>query len=143
MVGAQSRLWWAMKIRTVTKAVLPFLKKRYSLGCHNEGMDCLGLLWGTFDNLGIELPREYEGFSSANYADKWASGEGKKELIGYLESLGYEVLINYLIPGDIVIYPSGFGIFVGNGRMITVVENHGVMVMPIKALIERAIRVVI
>ncbi|MEE9356481.1 MAG: NlpC/P60 family protein [Methylococcaceae bacterium] len=132
-----------MKTRFLTKAVLPYLNRPYSLGCKEGGLDCLGLLWAVFENLGINLPREYEGFTSENYASKWMSGGGREELIEYLESLGHEVLLSYLAPGDIVLYESGFGLYLGSGNMITVLEEHGVLVMPIKAIVTQAIRVAI
>jgi cell wall-associated NlpC family hydrolase len=132
-----------MRTRIITKAVLPFLNKPYSLGCNNDGFDCLGLLWSVFDKLGIALPREYKEFNYSNYASKWESGEGREELISYLDSLGHEVLFSYIIPGDIVLYKSGFGIYVGSGKMVTAIEEHGVLIIPIKGLAEKAIRVVV
>lgn len=131
-----------MKTRLLTKAILPYLNRPFSLGCQGDGLDCLGLLWAIFANLGKNLPREYKGFTAKNYAQKWTSGEGKKELIEYLESLGHEIMLTYLVPGDIVLSDTGFGIYLGNGNRVTVFEGHGVMVIPIKTIaIKKAIRI--
>ncbi len=131
-----------MKTRLLTKAILPYLDRPYSLGCKEDGLDCLGLLWVVFEDLGINLPRKYKGFTADNYAQKWATGKGKEELIEYLLSLGKEIDLNYINPGDIILSDTGFGIYLGNGNKVTVIEGHSVMVIPVSiTVIKKAIRV--
>lgn len=138
-----------MKTRFVTVAVKKYLDAPYCLGgkTPEQGLDCLSLLRCVFWELGIDLPDSFGDFTLANYAEKWAEGEGREELKKYICSLGEEVGLNYITVGDVLLIKEDSYfvpvIYLGNRNILIALEDYGVKVVPINAVNPvKAIRII-
>lgn len=125
-----------MKDSEIAAAACKLIDAKYHLGPGEAGYDCLTMLWHFYGGLGIEVPREFKGYSADNYAERWLKGEGREELYEYLMSLGVEVPANFERAGDLMIFDAEKwvfpGIYLGSGHVLCCFEK-GCMVVPYKA----------
>ncbi len=103
----------------------------YALGDTSKGYDCLSMLYAVY---GDKLPVEWNGWTLENYAERWKKGEGRKEFIEFLSGLGISVSVNFMQKGDILIFPDGPGIYLGNDQLIRIFAGEicGGKVYPMK-----------
>lgn len=85
------------------RSLHPYLFKPFSLGDRSKGWDCLNQLGDWAKENGYEFPDEFKGWTWGNYAERWERGEGMDVFFDFLMSLGEEVDINYMLPGDIIV----------------------------------------
>src|SRR5574337_941948 len=112
----------------ISAAARKLIDAGYSLGpSDGSSFDCLTMVWHFYGCLGIELPREFKGYSAGNYAERWQAGEGRAELGEYLMSLGEEVPDNYERTGDLLIFDAGQwvfpGVYLGNAHFLAAFEK--------------------
>lgn len=115
-----------------------FLDKPYFLGDVTKGYDCVSLIHDFYNKLGIELPRQYGGFTLSNYAEGIKQEDWPHLLKTYLQDLGIIVDVNYMLAGDLIIFERKGkvfpGIYVGNGNVLSAFERKGVLIIPLKFL---------
>ena len=117
-----------------------FLRGKFALGDKAKGWDCLNSMADFFESMGVKFPDQFRDWTWANYAERWQRGEGMDVLRDFLFSLGEPVDINYVAPGDIIIFEKAIdkknivsvGLYIGNGNFQAVFNPHGIMRMPIK-----------
>lgn len=103
----------------------------YCLGDASKGYDCITMLFAVY---GDKLPREWKGWTLENYADRWRRGEGRNEIVEFSRSLGKSISPNFMRKGDIIIFPDGPGIYLGDGHIIRIFagEVEGGKVYPMR-----------
>jgi cell wall-associated NlpC family hydrolase len=124
----------------ISKAADRFVDCPYVLGDIRKGFDCLSMVLDFYRAMGIDLlPGEWNGWTEENYPERWERGEGRREFIDWLKTLGVSVDLAYLQRGDLIIFdgpiPSGEfkgpGIYLGNGHVVRIFQNGG-HVIPLK-----------
>jgi hypothetical protein len=109
----------------------------YALGDPDGGYDCLTILDKFSKIMGTTIPQEFKGFNRENYVKRYLNGEGAKEMLEYLLSLGEPVRKNFERLGDLFIYERkeivGVGIYLGSGNVLTV-TTKGIKVVSVDAL---------
>ncbi len=108
----------------VGDSIQKFIDCKYALGNVSEGYDCVNSLLEFYSAMGVELPREFEGWTSENYGERALKnpGAGHKEWAKYLLTLGHEVDKNYVARGDLILFAAEnvdicAGIYLGNGNV--------------------------
>lgn len=126
----------------VANAVKDLVDKSYHLGPSSDGYDCIAIIQSFYGAMGVDLPKEYKGFTIENYAERWVAGEGRSEFLEYLTGLGKEVGANYMLAGDLMVFEHNGqpypGIYLGNGHVICAFEK-GVKVLPHKFLLKNLV----
>lgn len=134
------------RLMTFPDAVAAVLDRPYRLGGTIRGEDCISLLFRIYPPCGASIPEEHNGWTITNYAVRYAAGEDGvgEALRGWLESLGQPVDPAYMIDGDLIILrqpetPTGRvpAIYTGSGHALIVSEEHGVVVVPYRAIEDR------
>ncbi len=116
-----------------------FVDCPYVLGDPRKGFDCLSMFLDFYRAMGVEFPKEWNGWTEENYAERWAKGEGREEFIIWLMEQGTSVDRNHLQRGDLIVFDGligdvrwmGPGIYLGNGHVVRIFENGG-HVIPLK-----------
>jgi cell wall-associated NlpC family hydrolase len=117
-----------VKFHNITRRYVDCL---YGLGKKDprvEGFDCLTMLKDFYEEMGATFPEEWNGWNAENYAERWENGEGRKEFVEFLMTLGSPIEKNYMRRGDLIIYEgtlSGPAIYLGNGLAILVLTIGG------------------
>ncbi len=128
----------------IAQAVNPLVDCAYVPGDSRKGFDCLGMVLKFYRGMGVEFPREWNGWTEENYSERWAKGEGREEFISWLKELGVSVDRAHLQRGDLIIFDKdgfvGPGIYLGNGHVIRIFETGG-HVIPLKPFINTIIDV--
>jgi len=113
-----------------------FLRGKFALGDKAKGWDCLNSMAEFFESMGAKFPDRFRDWTWANYAERWQRGEGMEVFRDFLFSLGAPVDINYMGPGDIIIFEkSGIvsvGLYLGNGNFQAVFNPEGVIRLPLR-----------
>lgn len=124
-------------IKKFPEVTIKFFEKEFALGSH----DCLTLLIGFFDGIGIDIPRKaaekgLSGITLENYKEVWESGGGREFYLNYLYSFTEDMDEAQMMPGDILVFEGPeldfWGIFLGFGNCIVCLEDYGTRVMPVK-----------
>ena len=137
--GERARVRGMDDIEFVEKTNI-FLRGKFALGDKIKGWDCLNSMADFFESMGVKFPDQFRDWTWANYGERWQRGEGMDVFRDFLFSLGEPVDINYVAPGDIIIFEKAIdkknivsvGLYIGNGNFQAVFNPHGIMRMPIK-----------
>ncbi len=126
-----------MKRNEFTAKLQKFIDAPFALGDKSKGWDCIDSLIEFYSSIGKPFPREFKGFDEQNYAERWARGEGKKEMREFLLSLGESIDPNYALEGDLFVFDgleTAFpGIYLGRGHLLMVFDI-GAKVVTLKAM---------
>jgi cell wall-associated NlpC family hydrolase len=119
------------------KKINRFFNSPFLLGGRGEkGWDCLTSMAAFFESCGIDFPSEFKDWNWGNYVERWERGEGMSVFRDFLHSLGQSIDINYMLPGDIIIFEMNnivsAGIYLGSGHFQTVHNKEGVIRLPLR-----------
>jgi cell wall-associated NlpC family hydrolase len=119
-----------------TKKTYQFINKPWKLGGDGkEGWDCISSIKSFFESCGIELPKEFKGWTWENYCARWERGEGMTIFKEFLLSLGHSVSIDQIQRGDIIVLEKNdlvsCGLYVGNAHMQVIPKEYGTTIVPI------------
>ena len=119
------------------KLTARFVGKPYRAGATGpDAYDCLGLIIRAQRKLGWEMPKEFEGWTLENYAQRFESDPkaGIETLERYLDTHCERVDVRYLRRGDIVIVRQNHngvrfpGLYAGKRQFLTVITGQKVRI---------------
>jgi cell wall-associated NlpC family hydrolase len=105
-----------------------------------EGCDCFSFILNMFEEYGIKIPDEFDGFTKYNYMDLWYNDRDKaiEEIDKFLISITTEKELNRMRSGDMILVKhrkidaKSFMMYAGNSKAIIVNDEYGVIAMPIR-----------
>lgn len=113
-----------------------------------QGWDCLNFLLTFYEDLGLQMPRKFEGWTRENYGGRVKEDpDGAHKMFEkFVQTLGTEIDPNYMRRGDLLLFrveaakDQGIyaGIFLGNGNAF-MIFNKGGRVVPIAPFREHII----
>lgn len=123
----------------ISNSVEKFIGKPHFIGDKTKGWDCLNYLIDFYrDEFGFDFPKEFEGFTEANYPEKWNrnSAQCREALERFLNTLGIKIEPAFLERGDLLVlktpnFPSFPAIYLGNGNIL-IVAKEGVHAIPLR-----------
>ncbi len=116
-----------------------FLNGKFVLGDRSKGWDCLNSLAEFFDSMGVSFPRQFKDWNEQNYPKRWERGEGMETFREFLLSLGRPIDLNYLRPGDVIIFEKEYegkpvvsaGLYLGSNHFQAIHNKLGVIRLPL------------
>lgn len=125
----------------IANAAQKFVDKKWALCDPSRGWDCLNTLFAFYEEMGVILPREFEGYRYEEYPELWNKDFRKalKILKRWYRTLGVKIEPAYMQRGDLLLFDASedditgtaTGIFLGNGHVLMVFGKQGVKVLPL------------
>jgi len=122
----------------IANAASKLVDKSYALGDMSKGYDCLNYLVSFYSELGVEIPREFEGETLETYPQLWKTNPKKAQQImaKLFDTFGEEISQDYMARGDLLIFEGKEfaifpGIYLGNDNVLIVFEE-GSHVLPLR-----------
>lgn len=122
----------------ISNAISKFIDKPHAIGNPARGWDCLNSMLDFYRGLNAGVPESFEGYTEQNYPELWEKDSDKcrEALERFVQSLGRDVGINFIVRGDLLIFkttelPAFPAIYLGNGHMMLVIKE-GVKVVPLR-----------
>ena len=139
--------------RQMVEIISALMGKPWVLGSFDPavGFDCVSFPLYVYDQLGANLPHEFEGLTWESYAAAYRLKPDYGLFERFLLSLGEEVPRPYRLPGDLLVMAGGdqgehitAAILLPNQKAVRVDPTLGVMIFPSKLIKDlRGIRRVI
>ncbi len=119
-----------------TEATRKLVDCDYSLCDTSKGFGCLTMILQVYREMGYRFPDEWNGWTESNFAERWEKGDGRKEFIEFLNTLGEPVQTNFVRPADLIIFEDGPGIYLSGGNVIRIYAGNieGGKVLPFRLL---------
>ena len=129
----------------LSNAIGKFVDKNWGLCCPEENkFDCLNYLFIFYGEMGVELPREFEGYKFEDYARIWKEDYKKalSILSRWYRTLGTKIEAAYMKRGDLLLFDvdakgekgTATAIYLGGGNILMVFGKQGCKVLPLEVM---------
>jgi hypothetical protein len=116
----------------IANAINKFVDCKYAVDNPTEGYDCLNSLLSFYEDLGIEMPHQFEDWSLDNYGKRAVRDpiEAHKTFERFVQTLGEEMPVGQMIRGDLLLFKvkdlgTYAGISLGNGNAFIIFDKGG------------------
>ena len=133
--------------RKLPDVVIRFMDAPYKLGGSHreEGYDCLSFFYYFYKALSVDLGQSFHGYTMLNYNERWEAGQGRKDFMDFLTSIGTHIEVLHMMPGDVLVFGADDvvfpGVYLGNNNVLTCFLKYGVVVIPMRNIEHRLMEV--
>lgn len=116
----------------IANIMVKFVDSKYAVDNPQLGWDCLNFTLTFYEDLGVEMPHEFEGWTTENYGIRVKEDPDKahKMFEKFVTTLGEEINPAYMSRGDLLLFRvKDFGVyagvFLGNGNAFMMFDKGG------------------